>query len=146
METISSIFSANHRHCDEMFSRCEDHMQQHEWQQAKEVFTEFAREMEQHFSKEEDVLFPALVEQTGNAVGPTQVMRMEHKDMRQLMKDMHEDIEKQDDGHYLGLSETLLVMMQQHNMKEENILYQMADNVLATNQEEILTMARALRE
>ena len=31
---------------------------------------------------------------------------------------------------YLGQAETLLIMMQQHNMKEENILYPMCDQHL----------------
>lgn len=146
MEKISSTFTSNHRHCDELFSRSEEHVQQHDWQQAKEVLTKFVEEMEEHFSKEENVLFPALEGRTANAMGPTQVMRMEHEDMRQLMKDMQNDIEVQDADHYLGSSETLLIMMQQHNTKEENILYPMADNVLADDQEEILTRARALEK
>ena len=120
--------------------------QQHAWQQAKEVLTEFVDEMEGHFSKEENVLFPALEGRTANAMGPTQVMRMEHVDMRQLMKDMQGVVEAQDADQYLGLSETLLIMMQQHNTKEENILYPMADNALADEQEEILERARALEK
>jgi iron-sulfur cluster repair protein YtfE (RIC family) len=146
MEKISSTFSSDHQHCDELFSRSEEQVQQHDWQQAKETFTKFVEEMEEHFSKEENVLFPALEDRTANAMGPTRVMRMEHEDMRQLIKDMQSDIEAQDVDHCLGLSETLLIMMQQHNTKEENILYPMADNVLADDQEGILTRARALEK
>lgn len=146
MGKISSTFTSNHRHCDELFSRSEEHVQQHAWQQAKKVLTEFVEEMEGHFSKEENVLFPALEGRTANAMGPTRVMRMEHEDMRQLMKDMQSVIEAQDADHYLGLSETLLIMMQQHNTKEENILYPMADAALADEQEEILARAHALEK
>ncbi len=45
----------------------------------------------------------------------------------------------QDTGRYLGFSETLLIMMQQHNLKEESILYPMADSVLADDQSQILS-------
>lgn len=146
MGKISSTFTSNHRHCDELFSRSEEYVQQHDWPQAKEMLTKFVEEMEGHFSKEESVLFPALEARAANAMGPTQVMRMEHEDMRQLMADMQSDVEGQNADHYLGLSETMLIMMQQHNTKEENILYPMADNVLADDQEEILARTHALEK
>ena len=144
MEKISEAFSSDHVRCDELFFRSEEHVQRHEWSRAKEVLTKFLEEMNGHFSKEENVLFPALEERTANAMGPTQVMRMEHEDMRQLMSDMQNDVEAQDADHYLGSSETLLILMQQHNSKEENILYPMADSVLAGGEGEILARAREL--
>ena len=146
MEKISSTFTSDHRRCDELFSRSEEYVQQHDWQQAKDVLTKFIEETEGHFGREEKVLFPALEERTANAMGPTQVMRMEHEDMRQLMKDMQSNVEAQDADNYLGLSEAMLIMMQQHNAKEENILYPMADNVLEDDQEEILVRAQALEK
>jgi iron-sulfur cluster repair protein YtfE (RIC family) len=33
---------------------------------------------------------------------------------------------------FLGLSETLNMLMQQHNLKEENMLYPMSDRVLGS--------------
>ena len=43
------------------------------------------------------------------------------------------------EGHeYFGIAETLLIMMQQHNMKEENILYPMCDQHLAEEAEELV--------
>ena len=51
--------------------------------------------------------------------GPTQVMRMEHQQMRALVQDLDNALTAKDKDNYLGLSETLMVMMQQHNMKEE---------------------------
>ena len=42
----------------------------------------------------------------------------------------------QDD--YLGIAETLLIMMQQHNMKEENVLYPMCDQHLPGEMPELL--------
>ncbi len=35
-----------------------------------------------------------------------------------------------DGPRFLDLSETLMVLIQQHNMKEEQILYPMADNAI----------------
>jgi hemerythrin-like domain-containing protein len=62
--------------------------------------------------------------------GPTQVMRMEHEQMRDLMQEMANAVAAGNQDSYLGLSETLNMLMQQHNLKEENMLYPMSDRVL----------------
>ncbi len=67
--------------------------------------------------------------------GPTQVMRMEHQQMRALVQDLDTALNNQDKDRYLGLSETLMVMMQQHNMKEEMMLYPMLAQNLAQGEE-----------
>ena len=47
-------------------------------------------------------------------------------------------------GIYLGLSGTLLILLQQHNMKEEHILYQLADATLGEQGARLLErLARA---
>ena len=74
--------------------------------------------------------------------GPTQVMRMEHQQMRSLVQDLDNALAAQEKDEYLGLSETLMVMMQQHNMKEEMMLYPMMAQNLADG-EEIITQFQA---
>jgi hemerythrin-like domain-containing protein len=76
-------------------------------------------------------------------MGPTQVMRMEHVQMRALMDDAAAALANGDADDYLGLAETLLIMMQQHNMKEENILYPMCDQHLAAETPELLARLEA---
>ncbi|EDN71674.1 hypothetical protein BGS_0869 [Beggiatoa sp. SS] len=50
--------------------------------------------------------------------------------MRQVFADMQNSLTQRDGEQYLGLSETLLMLMQQHNAKEEQILYPMSDQML----------------
>lgn len=83
-----------------------------------------------HFSMEEEKLFPAFEQHLGHTMGPTQVMRMEHNQMKQLFSEMQQAVKARDDAQYLGLSETLMMIMQQHNMKEEQMLYPMMDQTL----------------
>ena len=71
-------------------------------------------------------------------MGPTQVMRSEHVQMRQLFREMTDCLGRGDGKQFLGLSESLLIMMQQHNAKEEQVLYPMADNVLNEDTESLL--------
>lgn len=77
------------------------------------------------------MLFPAFENATGMTQGPTQVMRMEHGQMRELTEQMNQALAAQDADAFAGAAETLLILMQQHNMKEENILYPMCDQALA---------------
>jgi hemerythrin-like domain-containing protein len=64
--------------------------------------------------------------------GPTQMMRFEHAQMRDLIEQMERALNGRDGSGFAGAAETLLILMQQHNMKEENILYPMCDRSLAT--------------
>lgn len=72
------------------------------------------------------------------------MMRMEHAQMRQLMADMEAAVAHEDDERYLGLSETMMMVMQQHNMKEEQMLYPMTDQVFAADAEATLQEMKML--
>ena len=86
---------------------------------------------QRHFQMEEEVLFPAFEAATGMTGGPTQVMRGEHDQMRALLEQLAEGVSAQDATRVLGLTESFMVFIQQHNMKEEQILYPMTDQRLA---------------
>lgn len=93
---------------------------------------------------EENVLFPAFETHTGSTAGPTQVMRMEHEQLRGLMQDMAHAVVKTDYEGYLGLSETLNMLTQQHNMKEENMLYPMSDKMLVSERDSLIRSMEAI--
>ena len=54
-----------------------------------------------------------------------------NQQMSGLLQEMDAALARTDGQAYLGQSETLLMLMRQHNMKEENILYPMSDQALA---------------
>jgi hemerythrin-like domain-containing protein len=130
MPRITDVMSADHHRCDEIFAKAEEAISKGDWDQGGAAFQEFVDAMERHFTMEEGVLFPTFEQRTGMTSGPTQVMRMEHMQMRQLFSEMDESVGQKNQDKYLGLSETLLMVMQQHNAKEEQILYTMADQTL----------------
>jgi hemerythrin-like domain-containing protein len=125
MSSIPEYMTAKHRECDEFFSEAETAVADKNWSLALIKWQQFAGELTEHFTQEEDVLFPKFEQATGMTAGPTQVMRMEHQQMRALVQDLDNALAAQEKDEYLGLSETLMVMMQQHNMKEEMMLYPM---------------------
>lgn len=128
--SITQPLFQHHKHCDEVFADAEEACANGNWSAGEKSFAAFARELETHFLSEEEVLFPAFESATGMTSGPTEVMRGEHRQMRELLAQMREALERRDGDGFSGSAETLLIMMQQHNMKEENILYPMCDNAL----------------
>ena len=127
MTSIAELMTHDHRSCDHDFARAETLANKKDWDAAAQALDAFASGLEAHFQAEEQELFPRFEAATGMTQGPTQVMRMEHSQMRALLDDAVDALEQGNADDYLGLADTLLIMMQQHNMKEENILYPMCD-------------------
>ena len=70
-------------------------------------------------------MFPALEKATGTSVGPTAVVRGKHAEIRTLRDEAYAAIEANQPAQALAAVDTLNVLVQQHNVKEENILYPM---------------------
>jgi iron-sulfur cluster repair protein YtfE (RIC family) len=122
--------SAHHKTCDEMFAKAEQAVADNNWDTGLTLWKDFADELLKHFKREEDILFPDFEQVTGMAGGPTQMMRMEHEQMRILLNEIDKAGAAKDQDQFMGLTETLMITMQQHNMKEEQILYPMMDQSL----------------
>ncbi|HYC43602.1 MAG TPA: hemerythrin domain-containing protein [Noviherbaspirillum sp.] len=142
METISRHMGTDHKRCDDFFAQAETAVAATLWTNAELALNAFCEALEQHFAMEEQVLFPEFEEAVGSREGPTAVMRMEHRQMREILADLNDCIAKRDADGFLGYSETLNTLMQQHNMKEEGILYPMTDRVLNGRQESIIGAMR----
>lgn len=127
---IKEFMAQDHKDCDLLFATAENAASKEDWPTATQAFNDFVQAMERHLGVEENELFPAFEEATGMTMGPTEMMRSEHEQMRALFVEMREAVETKHSDNYLGISETLLILMQQHNMKEEQILYNMMDQHL----------------
>jgi iron-sulfur cluster repair protein YtfE (RIC family) len=144
MSTIVDFLGSDHRACDDLFASAEAAVAQKNWDSARSLFERFQAAMAHHLAMEEEILFPAFEARTGNSMGPTQVMRMEHEQMRSLLQDMASAVAASNQSRYLGLSETLNMLMQQHNLKEENMLYPMSDQVLGGEREAVIQAMEAI--
>ncbi|MCK5396487.1 MAG: hemerythrin domain-containing protein [Gammaproteobacteria bacterium] len=127
---IKEFMTRDHKDCDLLFAKAENAASTEDWETADLAFNEFVNAMERHLGLEEQGLFPAFEEATGVVTGPTEMMRMEHDQMRVIFIEMRDALEKRHSDDFLGFADTLLIMMQQHNMKEEQILYSMMDQRL----------------
>lgn len=131
--SITTPLFQHHKHCDEIFADAEEACGEGNWAAGTVAFELFRGQLETHFASEEELLFPAFEAATGMTSGPTEVMRGEHRQMRDLLAQMQAAVEARDSDTFGGAAETLLILMQQHNMKEENILYPMCDNALGSS-------------
>ena len=138
MLNIRNFMTGDHRQCDAILAVAEQAVVTQAWDRAIAAYAQFQNAVLQHFAAEEALLFPAFEEKTGLRSGPTQVMRSEHVQMRELMEAAHHALQTKDADDYYGNAETLLFMMQQHNMKEENVLYPMCDQHLSEQVETLL--------
>ena len=143
MTTFGEYLGDDHKRCDELFALAEQAADSQD-SGLVEANQQFVNAMEHHFGMEEGVLFPAFEETTGSAMGPTAVMRHEHEQMRQLFAQMTEAASAGNQDDYLGAAETLLILMQQHNAKEEQMLYPMSERILQPRQQELLQQMQSI--
>ncbi|MBP45730.1 MAG: hemerythrin domain-containing protein [SAR324 cluster bacterium] len=138
MKTLLEFMQIHHGQCDQLYADGENSLLDEQMEEGVGQITIFLSEMERHFLMEETVLFPTFEDISGMRQGPTQVMRMEHQQIRNLLARMSDAVTRMDRDEILEVGETLLILMQQHNMKEEGILYPMVDQHLAPYREELM--------
>lgn len=142
-DRISSYLTDDHRRCDRLLAACEAAITASTWQAADEAAIAFRDALLHHFALEEEVLFPDLEQANPAAAGPTGVMRMEHRQIRQLLDELAAAVRVRDGESCLGNLETLHMLGQQHNTKEEGILYPLADRSLQEGTDALLERLRA---
>lgn len=140
---IAELMQDHHKRCDAEFVAAEEALRRGHWAAGRSLLQAFGRALESHFAAEEEILFPAFEGATGVREGPTQMMRYEHNQLRNLLAQMVAAAAAEDGDEFAGTAETLLVLMQQHNAKEENILYPRCDSVLAADAD---TLRQHLRQ
>ncbi|WPL17453.1 hypothetical protein Thiowin_02467 [Thiorhodovibrio winogradskyi] len=130
--------TADHRRCDQLLAQVETAIQAADCPLASGATEAFCTATEGHFRFEEETLFPPLEAVMPGATGPTAVMRQEHQLIRGLMGDLRTAVAAQDCDDSLGVISTLHMVLQQHNIKEEGVLYPAADRNLADRVEQLL--------
>ncbi len=104
-------------------------------QSAYDLYAEFAVGLQRHIGFEEELLFPAFEAGTGMppTVGPTSVMRAEHREIRQLLDEIAACI-----GDAAAPVERLRArfhaVLGDHNLKEEHVLYPGTDDLLGSEE------------
>jgi iron-sulfur cluster repair protein YtfE (RIC family) len=145
MAGLADSLSQHHRYCDRFFDTALDAAGKSDWETFTSKVSALKDALEHHIAFEERELFPALEEASGMRGGPTQVMRAEHAEMRDLLDALGAAQPRIDPEGCRAELEHLRALLQQHNVKEEAILYPACDRLLGARTE-LLAGAEALNE
>lgn len=135
--TLSTMLTRDHRDCDELLSTAMEHAQSGRWAEAEQDFSNFHERIEAHFHAEETVLFARFEQMTGTTHGPTAVMRSEHRAVREALDRIDEAILSRDASAVYGEGDALFILLQQHNLKEESVLYPAAERAAGSEAESL---------
>lgn len=127
---ILEFMRDDHRACDHFYAEAETSLMAKETEKAKSEFARFVEATLHHFDMEEKELFLTFEKRTGMMGGPTQMMRYEHQQLRSLLESMTLALDEKRINDFFGIGESMMIMLQQHNMKEEQMLYPMIDRAL----------------
>ncbi len=99
--------------------------------QLNEITAFIDKDLEMHFKKEENALFPVLGSHIGTETGPVHVMLIEHAQSRELSLEFKSKIKKyRDSGDYnsiVNIGYAFVKLLSEHIDKEEQILFNIAD-------------------
>jgi iron-sulfur cluster repair protein YtfE (RIC family) len=129
-QNIQAAFAADHERLDNCLHRFQT-LKRSDAPAARESFKEFKFGLQRHIIWEEQILFPRFEAKTGMYdMGPTEVMRREHRHIGALLEAIHAKVARGDpesDNEERDLLEALAT----HNQKEETVLYPALDRLLS---------------
>ncbi|MBI1979255.1 MAG: hemerythrin domain-containing protein [Elusimicrobia bacterium] len=129
MQGIADFMGKDHDRLDGLFKEFQS-KKVTEPENAQKSFFDFKSGLERHIVWEEEILFPIFEERTGMRGGPTNVMRTEHVQIKELLGGIYDKILKS-----IFQTETLesqiISVLSSHNVKEENVLYPWIDQTLS---------------
>ena len=106
---------------------------------ARETWSLFATGLRRHIRFEEEILFPAFEESSGmpSDAGPTAVMRAEHREIEGLIAEIEAGI-GDPSSPVDQLRRSLHAVLGDHNVKEEGVLYPSTDQLLGSEEANLL--------
>lgn len=129
MTTISGFLLDDHRGLDGLFGEFQELVAQ-EVVSAADTFSRFVCGLERHLEWEEQLVFPLFEQHWGmTSVGPTAVMRTEHRCFKVLIDRIQDRLRAGSDLD--GLDKQLYEALTAHNQQEEKLLYSWIDGFLS---------------
>jgi regulator of cell morphogenesis and NO signaling len=129
MTTIGGFLLDDHRRLDRLIGEFQQLVAQ-EVVSAGDTFSRFVRGLERHLEWEEQLVFPLFEQRWGmTSVGPTAVMRTEHRCFKVLIDHIQDRLRAE--STLDGLDKQLYEALNAHNRKEEKLLYPWIDGFLS---------------
>lgn len=129
-DSVTGYLQADHRRLDAILTEVQRLATAGSYPDATARFAKFSSGLGRHIDLEEQILFPAFESATGMLGGPTQVMRAEHVQIRDSMRTATDALAREEGGVLDEAIRELTETLSAHNMKEEHMLYPMADQAM----------------
>jgi iron-sulfur cluster repair protein YtfE (RIC family) len=140
--TITEYLSDDHRRLDRVIDDICAMVEDGEVERAEYSFRDLDAGLRRHIRVEEELLFPVFDARAG-LIGPTKVMRLEHRHIESLLAELATALA---DGRGPAASTALTALTQllgDHNRKEEHILYPRSDAALNDDERRALIQKMA---
>lgn len=128
--TVSEFLGDDHQRLDEILAEVTRLVGEGALPSAEQAFAVFACGLNWHIDAEETTLFPTFEQKTGMVQGPTTVMRREHVLIRRQMDEVAGGLKVGDRAATEQAIRVLTDLLADHNIKEERMLYPMADRAM----------------
>ena len=137
-ETVRAVLNNLEGYLKKIGSVSSDGLKNNLINQLHEITAFIDKDLEIHFKKEEEALFPALGNYIGIETGPIHVMLIEHIHSRELSGEFKTKINsypvEKDYKSIIDLGNSFIRLLSEHIDKEENILFNMADMQLSRDE------------
>jgi hemerythrin-like domain-containing protein len=143
-ESVNESLTADHVRLDRCFATARQLAAAGRSAEASVTFEAFASGLRHHIQVEDELLFPVLESRLG-LVGPTHVMRHEHRLIENLLLRAAEWLAAGDGEGFARAAASLAELLGAHNFKEERVLYPRSDAALGTEERAELNQRLALR-
>lgn len=132
---ILDFMGKDHDRLDKIFEEFRNTINE-DISKAKLLFHDFKAGLQRHVVWEEEILFPIFDNKTGmHDTGPTAVMRLEHRKIKDFLEKIHKKIVN-GNNNVKSLESDLIEVLKEHNNKEENILYPWIDTSVSEQEKE----------
>ena len=128
--SITEYFSADHRRIDKLIGDICAMIEDGELERAEYSTGDLDAGLRRHIELEEQVLF-RLFESHVQLVGPTTVMRKEHRQIEGWLDELRESLAEQSRQRASTAMAKLVQVLVQHNLKEEAVIYPRTDAALS---------------
>jgi iron-sulfur cluster repair protein YtfE (RIC family) len=129
-ESVTSYLAWDHDRLDEALRSVSAAVKNGRFEEASARYDRFESGLLHHLRVEEELIFPVFEARSGMASGPTDVMRDEHRHVRQALDVMRRGLQGSDAGGYEDGLRFFDSVLPDHNAKEEHILYPTLDRLL----------------
>jgi iron-sulfur cluster repair protein YtfE (RIC family) len=143
-ESITTVMTSEHRRIEGALSDTVSQLAAGLVADARAVFDRLDAEMRLHFRAEEELILPVFEARAGIA-GPVAVIRREHRAIEALLDAVVVALDRNDAASAGDRLHRLAVLLTDHHLKEERILYPKTDQVLTPPERAGLTAHLARR-